>query len=250
MNVLATNAPVNSTHDVPVASKRELAKAKTRKAILKSALRLYSIEGSCGMSMNKIAKGAGIAQPSFYNHFASLEVLEHELSAQLKDNYLSPIRMAWVTMLEDYTSLDKAQFYQRCQQCLGMIFDAAFVNIYLFQRLIEDRVRAEPTRLDLSLKGLSDSTESSDGLGHLINEIQEEWTQIFIEGLLSAECNFEHSQINLSVDIATAQVHELILGCHQQRYSRAQAIAVLSKNFDTLFESFWYKTMTSQPVTN
>ncbi|KTF06444.1 transcriptional regulator, TetR family, partial [marine sediment metagenome] len=88
MNALAQNEAA------PIESKRELAKAKTRRALLKSALRLYSLEGAQGMSMNKIAKGAGIAQPSFYNHFESLDALQNELSAQLKDHYLSPMRLA------------------------------------------------------------------------------------------------------------------------------------------------------------
>jgi TetR/AcrR family transcriptional regulator of autoinduction and epiphytic fitness len=54
---------------LPAESKREVAKAQTRRGLLKSALQLYSREGAQGLSMNKVAKGAGIAQPSFYNHF-------------------------------------------------------------------------------------------------------------------------------------------------------------------------------------
>ncbi|WP_068033917.1 TetR/AcrR family transcriptional regulator [Psychrobacter sp. P11G5] len=211
-------------------TKRELAKANTRHALLKSALQLYSLEGACGMSMNKIAKGAGIAQPSFYNHFDSLDALQHELSEQLKDNYLSPMRMAWVNMLKDYATLTRDQFNQRCQHCLTMIFDAAFQNIELFQRLIEDSLRFG-------------SKVEDKGLGSLISEIQTEWTDIFMQGLQSAECSFEKSEVNLCVDIAAAQVHELILGCHQQRYSRQQAITMLSKNFDSLFSSFFIKEL-------
>ncbi|WP_350655645.1 TetR/AcrR family transcriptional regulator [Psychrobacter sp. S1-30-MNA-CIBAN-0213] len=211
-------------------TKRELAKAKTRHTLLKSALQLYSLEGTYGMSMNKIAKGAGIAQPSFYNHFDSLDALQHELSEQLKDNYLSPMRMAWVNMLKDYATLTRDQFNQRCQHCLTMIFDAAFQNIELFQRLIEDSLRFG-------------STVEDKGLGSLISEIQTEWTDIFMQGLQSAECSFEKSEVNLCVDIAAAQVHELILGCHQQRYSRQQAITMSSKNFDSLFSSFFTKEL-------
>lgn len=211
-------------------TKRELAKANTRHALLKSALQLYSLEGACGMSMNKIAKGAGIAQPSFYNHFDSLDALQHELSEQLKDNYLSPMRMAWVNMLRDYATLTRDQFNQRCQHCLTMIFDVAFQNIELFQRLIEDSLRYG-------------STVEDRGLGSLISEIQTEWTNIFMQGLQSAECSFEKSEVNLCVDIAAAQVHELILGCHQRRYSRQQAITMLSKNFDSLFSSFFTKEL-------
>lgn len=209
-------------------TKRELAKAKTRHALLKSALQLYSVEGTCGMSMNKIAKGAGIAQPSFYNHFDSLDALQQVLSKQLKDNYLSPMRMAWVDMLEDYPTLSKEDFNERCQECLTLIFDAAFQNITLFQRLIEDSLRF-------------DSKIERKGLGGLITEIREEWTKIFMQGLESAKCSFEESDVHLCVDIAAAQVHELILGCHQQRYSRQQAIEMLCKNFDGVFGPFFTK---------
>ena len=215
---------------LPAESKRDLAKAQTRRALLKSALHLYSQEGAQGMSMNKVAKGAGIAQPSFYNHFASLDALQSELSEQLKDNYLSSMRMAWVSMLKDYDALTKEDFNQRCEQCLNMIFDSAFQNINLFQRLIEDRPRLTST--------LNNNTQS---LGNLITQIQSEWTEIFIQGLMLSGRTFEHRDVNLGVDMATAQVHELILGCHQKRYSREQAIAILCTTFDGLFMNLFVR---------
>ena len=221
-------SPLNTVNATRLDTKRELAKAKTRRALLKSALQLYSLEGACGMSMNKIAKGAGIAQPSFYNHFDSVETLQSELSRQLKDNYLSLMRKAWADMLGDYPTLSRAAFNQRCQHCLTLIFTAAFQNIRLFQRLLEDSLR-----FDLRVE--------DKGLGSLFTDIREEWTKIFIQGLQSAECSFEAFDVHLCVDIAAAQVHELILGCHQQRYSQQQAIAMLCKNFDGLFSSFFAK---------
>ncbi len=219
---------LNSVSAKKPETKRELAKAKTRHTLLKSALQLYSVEGALGMSMNKIAKGAGIAQPSFYNHFDSLDALQQVLGEQLKGNYLSPMRMAWVDMLKDYPTLSKEDFNERCQECLTLIFDAAFQNITLFQRLLEDSLRF-------------DSNIERNGLGSLIIEIREEWTKIFIEGLQSAECSFDESDVHLCVDIAAAQVHELIFGCHQQRYSRQQAIEILCKNFDGVFSHFFTK---------
>lgn len=225
---------LNST-TVKAESKRELAKANTRRALLKSALQLYSREGAQGMSMNKVAKGAGIAQPSFYNHFDSLDTLQVELSDQLKSNYLSPMKQAWVSMLTDFDSLNNEQFNQRCQQCLVMIFDSAFQNIALFQHLIEDRPRF------VSEKDIGVTSQEPKGLGNLISEIQEEWSEIFIQGLLLSGRTFENSNVNLCVDIATAQVHELILGCHQNRYSREQAISILASNFNGLFISLFEK---------
>ena len=219
-------SPLNTVNATRLDTKRELAKAKTRRALLKSALQLYSLEGACGMSMNKIAKGAGIAQPSFYNHFDSVETLQSELSRQLKDNYLSLMRKAWADMLGDYPTLSRAAFNQRCQHCLTLIFTAAFQNIRLFQRLLEDSLR-----FDLRVE--------DKGLGSLFTDIREEWTKIFIQGLQSAECSFETFEVYLCVDSASEQVHELILGCHQGRYSQQQAIAMLCKNFDGLFGGFF-----------
>ena len=219
-------SPLNTVNATRLDTKRELAKAKTRRALLKSALQLYSLEGASGMSMNKIAKGAGIAQPSFYNHFNSVEALQSELSRQLKDNYLSPMREAWADMLGDYPTLSRAAFNQRCQHCLTLIFTAAFQNIRLFQRLLEDSLR-----FDLRVE--------DKGLGSLFTDIREEWTKIFIQGLQSAKCSFKTFEVYLCVDSASAQVHELILGCHQGRYSQQQAIAMLCKNFDGLFGGFF-----------
>lgn len=219
-------SPINIVNATRLDTKRELAKAKTRRALLKSALQLYSLEGASGMSMNKIAKGAGIAQPSFYNHFDSVEALQSELSRQLKDNYLSPMRKAWADMLGDYPTLSRAAFNQRCQHCLTLIFTAAFQNIRLFQRLLEDSLR-----FDLRVE--------DKGLASLFTDIREEWTKIFIQGLQSAKCSFKTFEVYLCVDSASAQVHELILGCHQGRYSQQQAIAILCKNFDGLFGGFF-----------
>ena len=224
MNALAQNT------NAPIESKREQAKARTRRALLKSALRLYSLEGAQGMSMNKIAKGAGIAQPSFYNHFESLDALQNELSAQLKDHYLSPMRLAWVNMLKDYDVLTKEEFNQQCQQCLIMIFDSTFQNIALFQHLLEDRPRFTAD--------IENQSSLNNGLGNLVADIQEEWTEIFMQGLQLSNRSCERSAVNLCVDMAAAQVHELILGCHQQRYSREQAIATLNVSFDALFANF------------
>ena len=224
MNILAQNT------NAPIESKREQAKARTRRALLKSALRLYSLEGAQGMSMNKIAKGAGIAQPSFYNHFESLDALQNELSAQLKDHYLSPMRLAWVNMLKDYDVLTKDEFNQQCQQCLIMIFDSAFQNIALFQHLLEDRPRFTAD--------IENQSSLNNGLGNLVADIQEEWTEIFMQGLQLSNRSCERSAVNLCVDMAAAQVHELILGCHQQRYSMEQAIATLNISFDALFANF------------
>jgi len=151
--------------------------------------------------------------------------LQEELCEQLKESYLSPMRMAWITMLKEFDSLTDELLDQRCQQCLGMIFDAAFQNIELFQHLIEDRPRFGQLK--------------NNGLGGLVNDLQEEWIDIFSQGLTLSGRTFTANEVNLFVDIAAAQVHELLLGCHQQRYQREQAIQLLSTSFQSLFISLF-----------
>ena len=140
------------------------------------------------------------------------------------------MRLAWVNMLKDYDVLTKDEFNQQCQQCLTLIFDSAFQNIALFQHLLEDRPRFTAD--------IENQSSLNNGLGSLVSEIQEEWTEIFIQGLQLSNRTCERSAVNLCVDMAAAQVHELILGCHQQRYSREQAIATLNVSFDALFANF------------
>ena len=49
--------------------------AKTRKAILRTATKLFLENGFNGTSTRDIAKHIGITQPALYHHFSDKEVL-------------------------------------------------------------------------------------------------------------------------------------------------------------------------------
>jgi AcrR family transcriptional regulator len=199
---------------------RQQAKASTRKALKKSALKLYCSQGISGVSMNKVAKGAGIAQPSFYNHFSNLDELLSELRSELTQRYMEPLRRAVVEMLSNVDQLSPSQFKQYNRQLLTLIFAAAFENITLFQRLIQDRPRF---------------VDQTGGLAGMLLEIQNEWALVLRQGLkISGRCVPEHD-LYLYLDSTSAQVHELILGCHEGRYSQEQAIETLSINISKIF---------------
>lgn len=206
-------------------TQRQQAKQQTRKALLKSALRLYSAEGAKGLSMNKVAKGAGIAQPSFYNHFPNLDSLVEELCLQLQENYMGPLRIAVLGMLKDVDQLSPLAFRQQLQHCLEMIFSSAFQNIQLFQHVIEDRPRFE--------------SDKSRGLGRLLVELQNEWTQVLKQGLALSGRKIPLTHVHLYVDSASAQIHELIMGCSEGRYSQELAIKSLSTNLLSLFNQLF-----------
>ena len=214
------NAPLKNISPPQKQAPRQRAKELTRKALLKSALNLYSEYGVQGVSMNKVAKGAGIAQPSFYNHYPNLEALMEELRLQLKKNYMGPISIAVLSMLKDYDVLSIEQFKQQNRHCLELIFKATFQDIRLFQHIMQDRPRFD---------------SPAQGFGQLLIELQNEWSEVIIQGLELSGRTFNLSYVHLCLDSASAQIHELILGCHEQRYSQEQAITVLSKNLTALF---------------
>ncbi len=205
---------------------RQQAKAHTRAALKKSALKLYSQQGASGVSMNKVAKGAGIAQPSFYNHFANLDELLEELRSELTERYMGPLRTAVVEMLSNFDQISDQQLKQLNRQFLRLIFDAAFENITLFQRLIEDRPRF---------------SANNSGLAGMLSEIQDEWARAYNHGLRLAGRNIPQSTLYLFLDSTSAQVHELILGCHGGRYSQEQAIETLSSNIGKMIDELLIK---------
>lgn len=64
---------------------RQEAKQQTRQRLLDAALALLDAEGEPGLTTTKVAQRAGIAQSSFYVHFADMDDLLRHLIEQLWD---------------------------------------------------------------------------------------------------------------------------------------------------------------------
>ena len=64
---------------------RQQAKQQTRQRLLDAALALLDAEGEPGLTTTKVAQRAGIAQSSFYVHFADMDDLLRHLIEQLWD---------------------------------------------------------------------------------------------------------------------------------------------------------------------
>lgn len=80
---------------------RNSAKAQTRDKLLRAAIEILIEEGYVGFSMNKVAKRAGIAQPSFYTHFETTDQLLEGLADDLLNRYLTPIQTAVHTLVDN-----------------------------------------------------------------------------------------------------------------------------------------------------
>jgi TetR/AcrR family transcriptional regulator, fatty acid biosynthesis regulator len=77
---------------------RKEAKELTRQRLLHAALRILTERGETDVSVSGVAREAGIAQPSFYEHFRSkeelLRALGHELFAVLRQAQQDARRLA------------------------------------------------------------------------------------------------------------------------------------------------------------
>lgn len=79
-------------------SRTEL-KAQTRARILDAAINTLIDEGYAGFSMNKIAKRAGIAQPSFYVHFENMDQLFEAMAESVAERFIRPLQRSLESMV-------------------------------------------------------------------------------------------------------------------------------------------------------
>lgn len=87
---------------------REQSKALTREKILMATVDTLVEEGAHGFSMNKVAKRAGIAQPSFYVHFANLDELFQAVTDEAFVRYIEPMQKTLQAVLQDI-DIDKVK---------------------------------------------------------------------------------------------------------------------------------------------
>ena len=80
---------------------REESKAQTRARILDATLHTLVEEGVLGFSINKVAKRAGIAQPSFYVHFENLDELFAAVTDEAQAQYIEPMQQTLKLLAKD-----------------------------------------------------------------------------------------------------------------------------------------------------
>lgn len=71
----------------PPRRSREEAKAESRRRLLEAGLDLIETEGQAGLTTGRIAERAGLAQPTFYVHFAGIDDLLESLLAEVLERW-------------------------------------------------------------------------------------------------------------------------------------------------------------------
>ncbi len=192
---------------------RKEGKELTRQRLIESALKLIKENGLSSLTMNQISQRAGIAQPSFYNHYGSLSDLLTEVRAILAERYIVAAKQRFLSLLHGY-ELGERTIEEVIQKIFRHIVDVMLQDVQIYRAVVADNYdKSSPTNGELGL---------------LLDELNAQWSE-FLQNLARRyQVTLQAQQINLYVDSISALVHQLVFGCNQQRYSKTQTVEVLS----------------------
>lgn len=146
------------------ATGRRSGKARTREKLLQAAIDILIEDGYAGFSMNKVAKGAGIAQPSFYTHFENTEQLLEGLADEVLNRYLPPIQLAVHGMVLNLSPTEARALIHR-------LFLLAF-NVVKSQEKLVQMIWSEREQR---------TSPFGERLRTLYNQIKLSWSQVLLD---------------------------------------------------------------------
>lgn len=202
---------------------RQASKEQTRQRLIQAAHKLLLEKGLAGLSMNQITRKAGIAQPSFYNHYSSLNELIVDVRKRMAERYLSPLQAYFVSIIDRWRNLqspDRQALRSLNEDYLRYNFDILLRDIQIFKVVLADyHDRSSPVQGEL---------------GKVIDDINLAWCDFLTELANENQLTIPEDQLRLYVDSLSALSHQLVLGCDQGRYQKHDAVRVLTQLSETL----------------
>lgn len=208
---------------------RQVSKEQTRQRLIQSAHKLILEKGLAGLTMNQITRKAGIAQPSFYNHYSNLSELIIDVRKLMAARYLSPLQAYFVKAINTWKAqqeitperqLNREALRALNQDYLSYNFDILLRDIHIFKVVLADyHDQGSPLQ---------------NQLGKLIDDINQAWCQFLSDLASQNKLTIPIDHIQLYVDSLSALSHQLVLGCDQGRYTQDQAVMVLTQLSETL----------------
>ncbi|MFV1873097.1 MAG: TetR/AcrR family transcriptional regulator [Oleiphilus sp.] len=209
------------------ASTRQINKEQTRQRLIQSAHKLILEKGLSGLSMNQISRKAGIAQPSFYNHYQNLPELIIDVRKLMAERYLRPLQNYFMDALEHWqtqkgpnNTINRPALRALNQDYLNYNFDILIRDINIFKVVLADYH--------------NQGGPLNGELGKLIDDINVAWCHFLSDMATKNHIIVPLSHIQLYVDSLSALSHQLVIGCDQGRYNKSQAVQVLTRLSEAL----------------
>ena len=194
----------------PQATKKKLTrsegKAATRQRLLDAGYLLIMEEGITALSMNKVTKQAGIAQPSFYTHFSNLAELIDEIAQRLKREFLFPAQQALIATFNMPNREDKSVVLRRMYRFL---VEGLFANGFLMQQALERH-----------------QTNSVFGqhIQSFYIDLKSEWLAFLSNNADSEFTQEEQERYSMAIDCIFAMMETLVMGLTRGEYKDKDAI--------------------------
>lgn len=194
---------------------RQAGKEATRLALISSAHKLLLEEGLRGVSMKKICAKTGIAQPSFYNHYASLDALLTDLRALMIERYLTPLQEKLTALVNDAgNDLNSADLRELSRRYIEINVDALIKDFKVFQEVLSDHNNP--------------NSPVNGAMGLLVDEINASWVSLVKHLARLHKIKINEQQVQLYVDSVSSLTHAMVIGCQQRRYTRKSAINAIA----------------------
>jgi len=208
--------------NTPLKNKKKLSrvesKAATRQRLLDSAYRLILEEGITAVSMNRVTKLAGIAQPSFYTHFNNLAGLIDELAIKIKKDLLFPMQQALVATFTMEGIEDKSIVLERLYR---LLVEGMFANNFLMQQALE---RHQPNSL------------FGQHIQSFYVDLKSEWLKFLIQNSINDVSAVQQERYSMAIDCIFAMSESLVLGLSRGEYqNKDNVIHILTEFTNTHF---------------
>jgi len=208
---------------------RQVSKEQTRQRLIQAAHKLILEKGLAGLTMNQITRKAGIAQPSFYNHYSALSELIIDVRKLMAERYLSPLQDYFVKAIDTWKNQSTDTSDRQVNREALRTLNKNYLS-YNFDILLRDINIFKVVLADYHDQGSLLQSE----LGKLIDDINLAWCEFLSDLAAENKLSIPLDHIQLYVDSLSALTHQLVLGCEQNRYTKEQAVLVLTRLSETL----------------
>lgn len=188
-------------------------KAATRQRLLDAGYRLILDEGITALSMNKVTKLAGIAQPSFYTHFNNLADLIDEIAIKLKQDFLYPAQKALIATFNTDSKEDKSVVLRRLYR---LLIEGLFANSFLMQQALE-RHQANST--------------FGRHIQSFYIDLKSEWLSFLTQNASTNISDAQRERYSMAIDCLFAMTESLVLGLSRGEYENRDAIIDILTEF-------------------
>lgn len=200
----------------------------TQQKLVDSALQLIVKQGLNGLSMNQICKSAGIAQPSFYHHYNSVQTLLADVRKKMLDTYLAPLQNNFRHILSQIQPpISSAAVRTASQKYITINFDVIADNLVLFRNIMADHNNP--------------NSPGKGEIGKLLDDINQSWIA-FIDKLgRESGITLQRQDIALYVDSLSAMTHSLVMGWAEKKYDKNTAINAIADLSESLINAYLRK---------